>query len=243
MNREKLDRVQLFRRLFLTNDSSPMLNLSLSLFPSLNHNHFKVNTKNSRKKHDLSTPARSLLAKLIQSSRGGHLASIPETANKRREGTVNSNPRGRWLIYTGDTFPGACTEEEWKKEEKKKKRKRKREKEKPSLALRQRGENAKRLSESESLSLSLFLSRVPAQKNLAYPRLKRPRRRWSVERRKKGHGCRKKERERKREKERNGNLAVNHPAFAWSVVYAVGRRTDGLKRGRATKRNRDPACR
>lgn len=133
----------------------PLQSLSFSL--SLNHNYFKTNTKNSRKKHDLSTPARSLLAKLIQSSRGGHLASIPETANKRREGTVNSNPRGRWLIYTGDTFPGACTEE-WKKEEKKEKGK-----EKPLLALRQvrqRGENAKRLSESESAPLSLSLSLV-----------------------------------------------------------------------------------
>ena len=160
MNREKLDRVQLFRRLFLTNDSSPTLNLSLflSLSPSLNHNHFKVNTKNSRKKHDLSTPARSLLAKLIQSSRGGHLASIPETANKRREGTVNSNPRGRWLIYTGDTFPGACTEEEWKKEEKKKKKKKKGKRKtftRPSPKRREREE-----VEREWVSLSLSLSLV-----------------------------------------------------------------------------------
>lgn len=89
---KNLDGVQLFRTAenFSTNDSSSTLNTL-----TLNHNRFKVNTKNSRKKHDLSTPVRSLLAKLIQSSRGGHLASIPETANKRREGTVNSNPRGR----------------------------------------------------------------------------------------------------------------------------------------------------
>lgn len=190
------------------------------------------------KNHDL--PPFEAYLWLIQFSQGGHLACIPETAKKRpeSEGTVNSNPRGRWLIYAGDTFPVHARffpGEGWKKGLL------------APFAWSRRG--AKRLAERPFSSSGC--SRVKKQTLVPlYSRLKR--RPWreveekrNVEETRKEEGApveRWKYIERGRMKEKKkGNHAVNHPAFAWPVRDGQTDLTWTCN-GR-TKRNRDPACR